>query len=94
MTYVCAKRFPENRFEFIYTLYEREYNAILRGHTVGGYTLAPYAYECIAREADKGTDEVLENKKYRLIQILREIKNPTPKSEPTHKIVGRSLKRV
>lgn len=94
MMYVSTKKFPESRLEFTSTLYEREYNAILHGHTVGGYTLAPYAYECIVREADKETDEVLENKRYRLIQILKEIKNPTPKSESTHKIVGRSLKRV
>lgn len=94
MMYISTKKFSENRVEFASALYEREYNAILHGHTVGGYTLAPYAYECITREAGKETDEVLKNKRYRLVQILREIKNPTTKSEPTHKIVGRSLKRV
>ena len=94
MTYVSMRKFPEARIEFTSALYEKEYNAILYGHTVGGYTLAPYAYECIAREADEETDEVLIEKAYHLIQILKRRQNPISKSESTHKIMGRSLKRV
>lgn len=58
-------------------LYNREYAQAFRAHTVGmeDMPIAPATYRAIAAEASEEVDRIIDDKRYRLYQLLQRRKS-------------------
>lgn len=50
-------------------VFDSEYDIAVRSHTVGGYELSPYGWECVYKEAYDSTVNILDKRAYAVLMF-------------------------
>lgn len=63
-------KYTIKKFERLFDcIFDREYDIAVKCHTVGGYELSPYGWECVYAEAYGEAENILDKRAYAVLLL-------------------------